>query len=289
MTLLQPGWGLRKFIPPVVSRRLYHLEAATYWRQLPLVRRNRELRGRYVGDRCFVLGNGGSLRKMDLAPLASEKVITVNRFVTNFQRYFPFISSFAHAMIDPSLFDGRVDGYETLKAIGSWPNPETMFFLPAAYSNVIRQHVPETAKVDVRYVLYSGRFSAPGPDTTHPMHPIDLAYIVPGSETVACVALLVAIYLGFSDIYLVGCDIDYLSNVVDVNPLRARVAHFYDEGHDIYDYPFDYGDFCLSTWRSFDSFKFLQSKLAPGQRIWNAGVGGMLDVFPRAEFGSLFR
>jgi hypothetical protein len=39
---------------------------------------NRALQGRHNGERCFIVGNGPSLREQDVRPLANELVITVS-------------------------------------------------------------------------------------------------------------------------------------------------------------------------------------------------------------------
>ena len=41
---------------------------------------NRALKDRHVGKRCFVIGNGPSLARTDLAPLANEYTIGANSF-----------------------------------------------------------------------------------------------------------------------------------------------------------------------------------------------------------------
>ena len=43
-----------------------------------LLDRNKELVGKYQGRRCFVVGNGPSLKNQDLTKLKGEVVFTVN-------------------------------------------------------------------------------------------------------------------------------------------------------------------------------------------------------------------
>ena len=46
----------------------------------PLLERNEVFRNRHQGQRCFVIGNGPSLKTQDLAPLANEITLVTNTF-----------------------------------------------------------------------------------------------------------------------------------------------------------------------------------------------------------------
>ena len=48
--------------------------------QKRLLQQNESLRGRHRGQRCFVIGNGPSLKKQDLATLANEVTFVMNAF-----------------------------------------------------------------------------------------------------------------------------------------------------------------------------------------------------------------
>jgi hypothetical protein len=84
---------------------------------------------------------------------------------------------------------------------------------------------------------------------------------------------------------------DMLSHVVGVSPLRVRLNHFYDqEQPEIVEMrQFDYPGYGQAIWRMLLGYRLIGERLAPEQHIFNAGVGGLLDVFPRVEFESLFR
>ena len=56
---------------------------------LPLTsneRRLKALRNTHAGERCFIIGNGPSLNKLDLTLLRSERTFGVNAIYTNYQR-----------------------------------------------------------------------------------------------------------------------------------------------------------------------------------------------------------
>src|SRR5882672_2735030 len=45
-----------------------------------LLRENEKLRDRHAGRRCFIIGNGPSLRAQDLTPLSGEVTFVMNAF-----------------------------------------------------------------------------------------------------------------------------------------------------------------------------------------------------------------
>src|SRR3989337_1536843 len=55
------------------------------------------LRNRYRGERCFIIGNGPSLGRMDLSPLRSEKTFGANRIYLMFEKL-GFTTSFLVAV-----------------------------------------------------------------------------------------------------------------------------------------------------------------------------------------------
>jgi hypothetical protein len=119
-------------------------------------------------------------------------------------------------------------------------------------------------------------------------HGIDLTRILPPPQSVTMMALYAAIYMGFKEIYLLGCDHDWILH------LNAS-THFYDErehalnrggynewfapGLDTY-----FKDY-LQLWKQYRAVGQIAERR--GIRIVNATRGGLLDVFPRVELESL--
>lgn len=64
---------------------------------------NVQLKNKYKGKRCFIIGNGPSVKKMDLQKLQGEYVFTVNQF-TNSDMYTEIKPSF-HLWSDERFFE----------------------------------------------------------------------------------------------------------------------------------------------------------------------------------------
>jgi hypothetical protein len=272
--------GLARLVEPYIPPKLW---GKAYWMTALLqiiqhdgvreLRRNAALRDRLRNRRGFVVGNGPSLTRMDLTRLRDEHIFTVNSFFEHAERL--RLRPVAHCFIDPVYF---VPPFADLRQFAATRHPDTICIAPLEYENVVRPIIP-----DAYYLLMAGRIEN---NSNH-----DITRVVPGLQTVTLAALLVSLFMGCSPVYLIGCDMDLLSHVVGVDPLRIRENHFYDQEEPvIVTVPyFDYAGYGQAIWRMLLGYRLIKERLTPDQRVLNAGVGGLLDVFERVEYDSLFR
>jgi hypothetical protein len=246
---------------------------AVKFRGLGAIRANRRLRGVYRGRRCFVLGNGPSLRTHDLGKLRGELVFTVNTFVEHAAEL--GVRPTCHTLLDPFFF-GPDDGGKTLERMAALP-PETTCIVPLHYKAVVERYLPNAT-----YILMAGDFAGNAN--------AELSGALPSLYSVTNLALLAAIYMGCSPIYLLGCEMDMLSRVEAVQPLRIRESHYHAE-NTVADWStlgYDYSRYAEMVIQMFEGFRFAGRACAPGQHVFNATPGGLLDVFPRADFDGVF-
>ena len=263
------------YVPPKLWGKAYHVSALLQLLQhggIGELRRNGRLRNRFQGKRGFVVGNGPSLMQMDLTRMRGEPTFTVNSFFRYAEER--GVRAVAHCFTDPFYF---AEPLTDLRDFAASRDPQTLCFVPLEYEHVVRPIIP-----DAHYLLMAGRIENNRNN--------DIARVIPGLQTVTLAALLVCLHMGCSPVYLIGCDTDSLSHVVGVSPLRIRENHFYDQNEPvIVDVPhFDYAGYSQAIWRMLLGYRLINERLAPGQKVYNAGVGGLLDVFERVEFESLF-
>lgn len=275
------GLRLYRFLPYAVAQRLYLVETAKQiarYDGLGCLARNRALRQQYAGRRCFVIAHGPSLRSMDLSPLAKEHVLTVNSF-HDYQEYRDIVPV-CHTMIDPFFFT-KEHYLPSLRGISAARFPGTKLFFPLQYRPIVERELDAQKGLDIHYLVQGGNVETNSN--------IDLSGVVPGLQTVPIAALMIALHLGFSRVYLIGCDLDFLNDVVGVQPLRVRYRRFEkEEEQDWSKEGFDYTLACDAVVKMFKGFALMRDQAAPEQQIFNAGKGGWLDLFPRVEFKSLF-
>jgi hypothetical protein len=119
----------------------------------------------------------------------------------------------------------------------------------------------------------------------------DLTGPVPGVQSVAVMSLMVAMYMGYSDIYLLGAEHDSVRTGI--------YQHFYSGHPDYVNKDCAVGDdgsvtvplieeaaALVSLWRQYEAIKRIADEA--GIRVYNATCGGALDVFPRVDYAALF-
>jgi len=223
--------------------------------------RLRLLKDRYDGRRCFIIGNGPSLRGMDLALLRFETTFGLNRAYLMFEKL----------------------GFPTT-------------FLVAVNQLVIEQSGQEilAAPVDEVFLAWSARKAIGGSSRpilvrslARPGFSTDASRGVWEGATVTFVAMQLAYYFGFRDVVLIGVDHSFASagrphQVVTSN---GPDANHFDPGYFGPGYRWQLPDLETSEVAYRMAMRAFE---AVGGTIRDATVGGKLEVFPKVEFHSLF-
>lgn len=170
---------------------------------------NNNLRGTHKGERCFVLGNGPSLKNDDLSGLGNEFVFTVNQFARSSSA--EIVKSNCHFWADRLLLsdDGSAAAKElisTMIRIGDY-NSELISFFPIDCMEFVKSHdIDKYIKVKYYYSPLSMELGN--------IRKIDYTRFTPGFGTVVQWCITMAIYMGFSEIYLLGCDNTALMTII---------------------------------------------------------------------------
>lgn len=164
------------------------------------LRKNKQFHNQYKGQRCFVIGNGPSLKSVDLSSLANEYTFTVNQISRNphfkeLKTNFHFITDTVFFQIDENNSED-LELMNTIKKINTENNRPTVFF-PVLVMEFAKKH-----GLDKDFDLH---FLAEGLYFLDNIK-IDYSKYVPGFCTVVQFCITMAIYMGFSEIYLLGCD-----------------------------------------------------------------------------------
>lgn len=205
----------------------------------------------YRGCRCFIIGNGPSLKIEDLDCLYHNKEIS---FGCN-----GIFNMFAYTKWRPNYYCIG-DGIVYLKNKDSLPKNIPMF---------IRYMLSEL-KNNRMAICYSARGAN---ETGNAKFSDDLVEGVYGGRSVTYDMLQIAAYMGFDKIYLLG--VDFTSN-----------GHFYKN---ILEDKLVVSSSCNMTrleecYRAAENYSQLHNF-----RIYNATRGGALEVFERIDFDSLFK
>lgn len=245
-----------------------------------------KLKRRYRRQRCFIVGNGPSLKNQDLTALTEEVTFVANWFALHEET--ERIDPTFYCVCGEQFFGGEFaewnrdvrfnrDLHTLLKARASNAIKVFPFFFKAGISSQ-RLFAPQS----IRYVLYEPKLWQPI-WKARKMN-LDVAWdpLYQGHSVVISFCLPIAYYLGFTEIYLVGCDCDY--GVEEPGDPRQ---YFYDTNeHASEAPPFDW---LQKSWASdgpmIRSFAVARREFERrGRRIYNATDGGKLEVFPRVRF-----
>lgn len=244
--------------------------------------RLRRLKNACKGKRCFILGNGRSLKDQNLSLLREEYVFGVNWFVLhpefrNLERFFYFCGDprFWRNGLIPELSD-RLLKHEPAKCFFS-AGSERMLRLTAD-KRLLKNAC--FLRLDQERKVWDGYFSSNIPAQVHW-----------GLTTIIDLCLPVAFYMGFDPVYLMGCDCDYnleqkpdfsASYFYDIAEL-PRLDHQYLIAQTVEPDQFN------RTGRLTASYEVVRGYFERNnRRIYNAGAGGKLEAFPRVAYESLF-
>jgi hypothetical protein len=234
-------------------------------------RRLQAMRNRHWGQRAWIIGNGPSLRGMDLSPLANEYTFGSNRIYLAFDDFgfhTTYLSASARWII-------RQFG-EEMSASG----PQV--FMSHFYA---RQH-PELPRTVTTFL--SRRRADFG---THP-----LFWGFHDGGTVTYTSMQLAFYFGFTEVILIGVDHSFVetgtaaAEVVpqaDDDPRPATVVSGGDDPNHFLPNYFGKGvKWTLPAWHQMEASYALARDhyAAAGRRIVDATVGGKLTVFPKVDY-----
>ena len=243
---------------------------------------------KHKGERVFILASGPSINTQDLTLLKNEYCIAVSQFFLHPQideirpqyhcfapQHYPFNDD-----TNKIIFDNFKNNYKyPVKVFVGTSNYEF------SYYNFLKKNLEYN--IDASFIDYS-KSSQLNENNFMNEDIWDITKKPFQVRTVVYVAIQVAYYLGFKEIYLLGVDHDYLT---ELNSNRDG-HHFYKEEKSFEDKAVQlfftekwFEEYYL-RWKEYRLMKELLT--TKGVKIYNATNGGMLDVFKRVAYEDLF-
>jgi hypothetical protein len=266
---------IKNLFPPSIWKSIsdarYALGRAAQWPTATLhpwrresIRRLAALKDKYGGERCFVIGNGPSLRETDVSQLKGEYTFGMNRVYLAFDDW-GFETSFLVSVND-LVVEQCVDDFLALEMsrFFSWRSRK---FFP---------HLPIDQLPTFLHTTYTG----PGFTT-------DARRRIWEGATVTNVCLQLAFHMGFEQVILIGVDHSFAAKG---KPNATVVSEGDDQSH--FDpryfgkgFRWQLPDLDTSEqgyWMARQAFE------AAGRSVLDATIGGHLQVFPKVDYNSLF-
>ena len=228
-------------------------------RSIPVLR---SFRDRHRGERCFILGNGPSLRQTDLSLLKNEVSFGMNRIYLLFPElgfgttYYLSVNTLVVEQCAQEIRALQMPKFITWRARRWLSRDPRVVFLDTDYTP------PATFSKEVSGRVFEG-------------------------STVTYVAMQLAYHMGFDEVILIGVDHNFSTR----GPANVTVV---SEGADLNHFAPDYFGKGF-RWQLPDlgasEFAYRLAKEAfetNGRRVLDATLGGKLTVFPKVDLGSLF-
>ncbi len=225
-------------------------------------------RGIHEGSRCFIIGNGPSLRAEDLTRIQENGEISFafNRIFHIFPNT-PWRPTY-YISQDEKMLAGSIDEVNSIRAERKFIPIEMDWYYGIHLSGVTPFHIVTEEKGEIDFSE-------------------DVARYVANSKTVVYTAIQFAVYMGIREIYLIGVDHHFHISqndkgeiVVDPTAKDYFTDTYNQDKANLYVPNTDRSTLTFMAARKYAD--------AHGIKIYNATRGGKLEVFERVDFDSLF-
>lgn len=216
----------------------------------------------HQGKRCFILGNGPSLKQTDLTKLKNEYTFGMNRIYLAFDdmgfktSYYVSVNDLVIEQCANEILDLQIPRFVSWRAGKRWlTQQENLFFLYTTYTE------PKFNK-DIRNRLWE-------------------------SATVSYVALQIAFFMGFTEVILIGVDHSFETK----GKANTTIVSEGDDPNHFHPGYFGKG----FRWQLPDLEKseigYQMARDAfekDGRKVLDATIGGKLTIFEKVDYNKLF-
>ncbi len=277
-----PSYFYRNYIAP----QIYSV------RDRGILSKNLEIKNKHAGRRCFIIGGGPSIANINLSQLSREYTFVVNEFEKNNQ-YSSLAPKF-HIIADnynenaPEYWRGRFQ--EKDRNISTKTTIITgIGAIPAINKyGLFKNH-------RVYYIGTQGIF------TNNLPFNIGLDRYVPNPKNSVLMCMLAATWMGFDEIYLLGCEHSFLAQKLGPSKSLSWSHSYEDETSNLdnanievlkkyisqkelkSNYELSMANM-LQLFCNYRLFYAKARKTNPNLKIFNATPNSFLDVFPMINF-----
>jgi len=270
--------GIQDIIKSLFKTELFRAKITS--EEFETLQKNQIFQNQHKGERCFILACGPSIKKQNLKRLEGENCIAVSNFFVHPDFKFIKPSYYCIAPYHPPITE--TDWQSWMEEVDNGIGDAKIFFDLSDRERNSRNGLFAGRNI---YCLKFGELLE-----QISKHGIDLTRPLPGPQSVSIMALFIAMFMGFRQIYLLGCDHDWILH------LHAS-SHFYDEEQ----HALNRGSYnewmgvdleleLRSYIRLWEQYKAIREiAIRDSVEIYNATDGGLLDVFPRIEYHHIFK
>jgi len=226
-------------------------------------------RNKHAGKRCFIIGNGPSLKIENLDRLQEEITFAANKIYLAFDKtnWRPTYYAVTDDMV-------AKQNYDEIKKLSGFPK-----FFPSQAKTVWM--TPFEDSIYFRYIHYDRRYPKP------PKFGLDISNKIYAGRTVLYAFIQICFFMGIRKIYLLGVDFNFSQPsrkngriLVSDNECNHFDPNYRKPGEKWVEPKLNYQEKAFQAANA--------AVLKKGGQILNATFGGKLEIFPRVDFNNLF-
>jgi hypothetical protein len=224
---------IKYYLPPILLDKLKNLFSIfNFLKYQKIIAANIELKDIHKGKRCFILGSGPSIQKEDLKPLKDEIVFALNNFYVHEDFKIVMSGSIQKYYMTAPIHPPQIEA--------EWKN----------WFEDMEKNIPQNInmifglnknKINIKYILdkyqlfkdhkinwyYAGITTSEY--SKFNLNEINITNMIWSAGTVSIYALIMAIYMGFDEIYLLGMDHSQICNTNKDNIRFYKKATFQEK------------------------------------------------------------
>src|SRR3989338_112938 len=282
---------LNKKIPmnPIRSIKKIALQYQLYFKYRDMLAKNKKLKNT-ESKRCFIIGTGPSVKDQDLLRLKDEDTFVVNSFWNHPQ--YKEINPKYYVMIDWDIFPvgdqkGNFVSDEVIQKQELLNSCSTKFF----FHSFGKEFIEKNGLLQNNRIYYLMNH---GVMDEKLKFNIDIEKVITYTKNVIVASIMIAAYMGFEEIYLLGCEHDYLA--YPAQKYYEKFPHFFKNPYELSNKKsssyyimavMPYEKHIYNSLILFRNYRLLKEKLSrekPNIKIYNATPNSYLDVFPMVKY-----
>lgn len=248
-----------------------------------ILERNKDLKNIHQEKRCFILGNGPSIKNQDMKLLANEIVFSLSNgyYHPEYDIYRP-----RYHVVPYLTFSNLEGGMNHEKAIEWFKQMDERILDSEIFLGINQLSLVKKNQIFNKRKVYWLHYGFSNYKNNIP----DLTGNIPEAQSGPQLAISIAAYMGFTQIYLLGVEHDDICN--------EKYEYFYERSVMIFKDPLvdeknyfkeDIVQRIKTANRLFQIYGDIKDMAEKNKiEIKNCTLGGLLNIFPRVKFEDLF-
>lgn len=265
-------YDLKQRLDDVIYSVYNGLASIVYWLSFSnkrLVKKNKSFEGIHKGKRCFIFGTGPSLNLISnsqIQLLKEEVVFGTNSFYkTNIgseltPNYYALLDNLYWTDWDHTFFEVE----------SKYKRSSPVFITDYRAKSILEKSTPEKQHIYICSKKYPVKEMSE-----------DLSGNIYAANNVVSYSILSAMYMGFDEIYLLGCDYNAFCT--------SGKGHAYDDRSELSTVQYNLAFYLKFYWITTE-FHYLIAKLAKKKKvsIVNLTPNSLLDAYARSDISTVF-